>query len=85
MRKGKIGGKTMKNTENPVLQTEKLCKSYGHVWVPDEVRLSVERGSIYGMIGENGAGKTTLFRVIAGPAPNPAQCGLWVRKRRTAC
>ena len=33
---------------------------------------TVERGDIYGLIGENGAGKTTLMRLITGLSPMQA-------------
>ena len=40
----------------------------GH-YVLHNVSLSVERGSIVGLLGPNGSGKTTLLRIVAGILP----------------
>jgi ABC-2 type transport system ATP-binding protein len=32
----------------------------------EDIRLSIQKGSIYGLIGSNGAGKTTLIKLLAG-------------------
>jgi ribose transport system ATP-binding protein len=32
----------------------------------DEVGLTVERGTVHGLVGENGAGKSTLLKILAG-------------------
>lgn len=52
-----------------MLQTEKLCKSFGALSATQEVDLQVEKGSIHSIIGPNGAGKTTLFNLLAGVFP----------------
>ena len=49
-----------------ILEITNLTKSYHKTPVLSHVSLSLERGHIYGLMGENGAGKTTLMRVIAG-------------------
>lgn len=41
-------------------------KCYGKKQVLHALNLELEKGKIYGIVGENGAGKTTLFRCIAG-------------------
>lgn len=43
-----------------------LTKVYGRVKALDNIKLSLERGRIYGLIGNNGAGKTTLMRLMMG-------------------
>lgn len=47
-----------------ILEIEHVSKSYGDLKALDDVSLSIEEGSIYGMLGPNGAGKTTLLRII---------------------
>ncbi|AIQ21055.1 bacitracin ABC transporter ATP-binding protein [Paenibacillus sp. FSL H7-0357] len=49
-----------------ILMTKNLTKKYNHVLALDNINLSIERGKIYGFIGQNGAGKTTLIRLIVG-------------------
>jgi branched-chain amino acid transport system ATP-binding protein len=39
---------------------------FGGLWALSDVSLSVERGSIVGLIGPNGSGKTTLMNVVSG-------------------
>ena len=49
-----------------ILETEGLCKSYGHFQALRDLSMHVPKGSIYGFVGKNGAGKTTLIRLICG-------------------
>lgn len=47
-----------------VLQTKNLTKTYGGKTAVDNVSLTIEKGDIFGLIGQNGAGKTTFMRMI---------------------
>jgi ABC-2 type transport system ATP-binding protein len=47
-----------------ILKTTNLTKRYGHKAAVDNVSLTINKGDIYGLIGQNGAGKTTLMRMI---------------------
>lgn len=47
-----------------VLTTRNLTKRYGSKAAVDNVSLTVEKGDIFGLIGQNGAGKTTLMRLV---------------------
>lgn len=49
-----------------ILRTTALTKQYRSVCAVNQVSLSIERGDIFGFIGENGAGKTTFMRMICG-------------------
>ncbi|MDP4164345.1 MAG: ABC transporter ATP-binding protein, partial [Bacillota bacterium] len=43
-----------------------VSKKFGKIAAVDQVTLSIQKGSIYGLIGSNGAGKTTLIKLLAG-------------------
>ena len=49
-----------------LLETKGLIKRYSGRTVVSDVCVSVERGSIVGLLGRNGAGKTTTFRMCVG-------------------
>ena len=51
-----------------ICQTTELCKSYKNFHVLQNIDLSINRGEIYGLIGENRAGKSTLIRILTGLA-----------------
>lgn len=50
----------------PLLQVEKLSRSFGGLRAVNEVSFSAASGDILGIIGPNGAGKTTLFNLLNG-------------------
>jgi neutral amino acid transport system ATP-binding protein len=49
-----------------LLKVEGVTKAFGGLHALSGCSLSVEKGSIAGLIGPNGSGKTTLFNVITG-------------------
>lgn len=49
-----------------VLQTEQLSKKYRRRVVVDRLSLKVERGDVFGFLGQNGAGKSTTIRMALG-------------------
>lgn len=62
-----------------VLETNALTKKYKHTTALDHVSLRLEKGEIYGFIGQNGAGKTTLLRLITGLSfPTQGELSLWL-------
>jgi len=52
-----------------IIEVAKVCKSFGGVVANKDVSLSVDTGTITGLIGPNGSGKTTLFNSIVGYHP----------------
>ena len=56
----------MQNATNPVLQLERISKSYPGVVALNQVNLTVHRNEMVGLVGENGAGKSTLMKVMIG-------------------
>ena len=52
-----------------MIRTEHVVKRFGGITAVDDVSLSIEKGSITGLVGPNGAGKTTFFNLIAGRFP----------------
>src|SRR4051794_25996490 len=55
-------------TDEVVVETKGLTKSYGRLTALDGLTLSVGRGQILGFIGPNGAGKTTAIKILVGLA-----------------
>ncbi|MFO0877339.1 MAG: ABC transporter ATP-binding protein [Gemmataceae bacterium] len=49
-----------------VIVTDTIVKQYGRVQALRGVSIHVERGEIFGLLGQNGAGKTTLIKVLLG-------------------
>jgi len=50
----------------PAVRVSGICKDFGPVAASRDVSLSVEAGTIHGIIGENGAGKSTLVSILYG-------------------
>jgi ABC-2 type transport system ATP-binding protein len=50
----------------PVIRTDRLVKEYGPIKALKGVSLTVQRGEIYGLLGQNGAGKTTMIKILLG-------------------
>lgn len=51
---------------NAILEVSALTKKYGSFTAVDRLDFAVNRGEIYGFLGQNGAGKSTSIRMILG-------------------
>lgn len=49
-----------------VLQTFDIVKKYNKQKALAGVNMNIQKGDIYGFVGENGSGKTTIIRLITG-------------------
>ena len=78
-----------------VIATDHLVKRFGAIQALAGVTLTVERGQIFGLLGQNGAGKTTLIKILLGiikttegqrPAARPAgRHGVGASARSATC
>ncbi len=51
------------------IELRDMHKHYGSIKANNGINLTVEEGTIHGILGENGAGKSTLMKVLAGYIP----------------
>lgn len=49
-----------------MIELKNVSKSYGKKKVLEKLSLTIEDGTVFGLVGINGAGKSTLLRVLAG-------------------
>jgi branched-chain amino acid transport system ATP-binding protein len=49
-----------------ILETRQLTKSFGAVTAVNALDVSIEAGTVVGLIGGNGAGKTTFINLVTG-------------------
>ena len=74
---------------NEILSIQNLSKNFGKIKAVDNLSFTVEKGTVYGILGPNGSGKTTTLSVITGvlhPASGSYRWfgnkpGKWERKR----
>ncbi|QGN08212.1 ATP-binding cassette domain-containing protein [Halorhabdus sp. CBA1104] len=50
----------------PAIETDGLTKRYGDLRALSSLSLSVEQGSLFGLLGPNGSGKTTTIGLLTG-------------------
>src|SRR5437588_183934 len=56
----------LRETGEPLLQTENLTIRFGGLTALDNVSVAVARGQVRAIIGPNGAGKSTFFNCVTG-------------------
>ena len=49
-----------------IVQVDGLTKRFGSFTAVDDLSFSIEKGSVYGFLGQNGAGKSTTMRMMLG-------------------
>lgn len=49
-----------------MIEVAGITKRFGSYTALDDISLTVEDGTVYGLVGYNGAGKTTLLKIVAG-------------------
>jgi ABC-2 type transport system ATP-binding protein len=49
-----------------MISVRNLSKKYGSLEVLKEISFQIDKGKIYGFLGQNGAGKTTTMNILAG-------------------
>jgi len=54
---------------DPIIETDKLQRSFGGQKAVEEVTFHVKQGEVFGLLGPNGAGKTTTVRLLNGILP----------------
>ena len=48
------------------VELKNIHKHFGSIFANNGVTLTVEPGTLHGLLGENGAGKSTLMKVLSG-------------------
>ncbi len=68
--------------EAPYLVIKNLSKRFGSIPVLSNVSLNINKGEIFGIIGESGSGKTTLLNTLVGfIAPDSGDILIRVRRK----
>lgn len=49
-----------------ILETQDISKTIHHKQIIKQCHLTINKGSIYGLIGPNGSGKSTLLKMLSG-------------------
>ena len=63
---GATDARPAQHAREPVIAVTGAEKRYGEVIALGRVDLTVQRGTIHGLVGPNGSGKTTLLNVVSG-------------------
>jgi ABC-type multidrug transport system ATPase subunit len=50
----------------PIVEIQNLCKSFKNISAVSDLSFSIEKGDVYGFLGQNGAGKSTTMRMLLG-------------------
>jgi ABC-2 type transport system ATP-binding protein len=50
----------------PIIEINGLTKRFDNIVAVDDLRLTIEPGEMFGIVGPDGSGKTTTFRMLCG-------------------
>lgn len=67
--------------DNTAIKVQNVTKKYKEYTVVNNVDLTIERGSLAGLIGRNGSGKTVLMKMICGLV-SPTSGDIFVNGKR---
>lgn len=67
-----------------VLQIEGLSKNYGRLSAVKNLDLTINRGTVFGLLGPNGSGKTTTLGMVLGAINPTGGRYLWFGEERGA-
>lgn len=67
-----------------VLKINGLSKNYGRLKALDNLDLTINKGSVYGLLGPNGSGKTTTLGIILGVIHQSSGSYQWFGENPTA-
>lgn len=48
-----------------MIEILQLTKKYGNFTALDHLDLQIDKGTVFGFVGQNGAGKSTTFSILA--------------------
>lgn len=68
------------SNSNGLISVTELKKSFGKKSILNDINLDIERGELYGLIGNNGAGKTTLLKMFCNML-KPTAGGITLNKQ----
>lgn len=51
---------------DPILRFDRIAKRFGGEQALASASMTVQRGTVHGLVGQNGAGKSTLIKILAG-------------------
>ncbi len=51
---------------NQLVEIRNLTKNFGSITAVQDLTFSIEKGDVYGFLGQNGAGKSTTIRMLLG-------------------
>lgn len=61
-----LSPRSIGDSPSPIVELRGIGKRFGGIQALADLNLSVERGTIHGLVGENGAGKSTLGKIVSG-------------------